>query len=175
MPPTIILLNGTSSSGKTSVARFFQESASELWLLMSLDSFLEMFPSKMKESWPPFARLSRAYYDTAALWVRAGYNLIVDTVIDEQDSASNCVRCLSEFRVYTIGLYCPLEELSKREKLRTDREAGLAQRQYDRIHKFIDYDLELDTSALSIKQCVDKISRTLCDLPNPKAFPMQGV
>ena len=170
MESSIVLLNGASSSGKTSVARSFQEAESKLWLLFSLDSFLEMFPSRMNENWPPFSQLTRAYYETAKLWAESGYNLIVDTVIDEQESCLICVQALSKFRVYSVGLTCALEELSRREMTRVNRERGLARRQFDRVHKFVAYDLEIDTTDLSIEACASKISKLLGDLPNPAAF-----
>jgi chloramphenicol 3-O phosphotransferase len=37
---TIVVLNGTSSSGKTSIARAFQEAAPSLFLNFSIDSVL---------------------------------------------------------------------------------------------------------------------------------------
>lgn len=170
MQPTVLLLNGTSSSGKTTLSRYFQNSKSELWLVASLDSFLEMLPSKMDLDWPPFSQLSRAYYETAAIWVRSGYNLIIDTVIDEQDSLMNCIQCLSDFRVYTIGLHCSQAELLRRAQSRTDRETGLVQRQFDRVHSQMNYDLQLDTSVLSVEQCASQISDMLESLPEPTAF-----
>lgn len=41
---TIVLINGTSSSGKTSLARAFQEIADEPFLLLGLDHFIHNLP-----------------------------------------------------------------------------------------------------------------------------------
>jgi len=43
---TIIFLNGTSSSGKTSIARALQKSLDEPYLYLSVDSFLDMLPEQ---------------------------------------------------------------------------------------------------------------------------------
>jgi chloramphenicol 3-O phosphotransferase len=42
----IILLNGTSSSGKSSVARALQEVLSEPYLHLGIDTFIAMLPSR---------------------------------------------------------------------------------------------------------------------------------
>ena len=170
MQGTIIFLNGTSSSGKTSIAKNFQNSAKELWLWMALDSFLGMFPSDLNRELPPFAQLSRNFYLTAAVWARGGYNVIIDTVYDSGNCVSNSIDALSKFRVYSIGVHCPLEKLAERERIRGDREIGIAQSQLDRVHKYCSYDLELDTSVLSPAECAVKIHALLNALSNPSAF-----
>ena len=46
------MLNGTSSSGKTSIANAFQElrsQAGDLWLVMGLDDFLAKLPGRWVE------------------------------------------------------------------------------------------------------------------------------
>ena len=170
MRPTILLFNGPSSSGKTTVGRCLQRVASDLWLLLSLDSFLEMFPPTMGQDWPPFSTLSGAYYRTALVWAEAGYNLIIDTVIDENDSFIQCAQALARFNACTVGFHCSVEELSRREALRGDRESGLAKRQFDRVHRLVPYDLELDTASMSIEACADKILKLLNNPPSPTAL-----
>jgi chloramphenicol 3-O phosphotransferase len=170
MRPTILFLNGPSSSGKTTVGRCFQNSTSDLWLLLSIDAFFDMFPSEMGDAWPPLTRVNSIYHETAALWVRSGYNVIIDTVIDDPDLIPNLIEVLSEFRVYTIGLRCPLEELTRREKLRGNRSSGLAERQFNKVHAFFKYDLELETSSTTPEKCANKISQMLLELPEPAGF-----
>ncbi|WP_292186571.1 hypothetical protein [Mesorhizobium sp.] len=46
-----------------------------------------------------------------------------------------------------------------REVLRTDRLPGLARWQYERVHKGIDYDLEIDTSVLTPLECARRIQQ----------------
>ena len=42
----IIFLNGTSSSGKTSIAKELQQILKEPYLLVSIDNFISMLPQK---------------------------------------------------------------------------------------------------------------------------------
>lgn len=50
-PGTIVLLNGTASSGKTSIARALQELMPDVWLNAGVDRFLAMLPARYLE-WP---------------------------------------------------------------------------------------------------------------------------
>lgn len=168
--PTILILNGTSSAGKTSIAKHFQEAVTEQWMLITIDSFISMFPSTMNEHWAPLSQFSRSFYKTVALWAQEGYNVILDTVFDSPDCFSNCVESLSQFRVYLIGVHCPLEILIEREKERGDREIGLAQRQFGRVHTFCGYDLELNSSSLSVEECSGKICELLVNVSDPSSF-----
>lgn len=48
-PPTIIFLNGVSSSGKTSIARVLQQKLPAPYLHVQLDTFEEMLPERYDE------------------------------------------------------------------------------------------------------------------------------
>jgi len=50
MPGTIILLNGTSSSGKTSIVKALQDSLEEPYLVMGIDRFIWMLPKRYLNS-----------------------------------------------------------------------------------------------------------------------------
>jgi chloramphenicol 3-O-phosphotransferase len=50
-----------------------------------------------------------------------------------------------------------LKELERREQKRGSRRQGFARAQFKNIHKDKIYDIELDTHALSIQQCVEKV------------------
>lgn len=45
-PGTVIIINGTSSSGKTSIVRTFQNISQEPYLDMGIDKFLWMLPKR---------------------------------------------------------------------------------------------------------------------------------
>ncbi|MGM0640520.1 MAG: phosphotransferase-like protein, partial [Thermotogota bacterium] len=63
----------------------------------------------------------------------------------------------SDCPVFYVGVFCPLEELIRREEERGDRPKGLAEKQYKFVHKGIDYDVEVNTFYESIDECVSKI------------------
>ncbi|MRD47964.1 phosphotransferase-like protein [Caenimonas koreensis] len=84
----IVVLNGASSSGKTSIAKALQASSTaEAFLHISLDAFRAFEPAGY---WSPDVRqlhaqrvesLCRAMNAAAAAYVRAGDSVIVDHVL----------------------------------------------------------------------------------------------
>jgi chloramphenicol 3-O phosphotransferase len=56
---------------------------------------------------------------------------------------------LGPFGVRFVGLFAPLTVLEARERARGDRLLGLARWQFDRVHRDVVYDLEIDASAAS--------------------------
>jgi chloramphenicol 3-O phosphotransferase len=54
-------------------------------------------------------------------------------------------------------VFAPLDVLEAREAARGDRMIGLARWQYDRVHKDMTYDLEVDSSRLTAMECAETI------------------
>ncbi|HEY1933129.1 MAG TPA: hypothetical protein VGG99_14035 [Acetobacteraceae bacterium] len=52
-----------------------------------------------------------------------------------------------------------MDALEARERQRGDRSIGLARRQYDRVHKGMRYDLEVDTGTASALACAELIEQ----------------
>ena len=61
----------------------------------------------------------------------------------------NIAKLLAAFEVFRVGVFAPLDILEARERQRGDRLIGLARWQFDRVHKDMKYDLEVDTSSAS--------------------------
>jgi len=59
--------------------------------------------------------------------------------------------------VFVIGLYVHRLEACLRDKYRGDRRIGLASERFDEIHIDKQYDLEVDTSKLSLAKCAAQI------------------
>lgn len=164
--PQVILLNGISSSGKSSLAKALQQTLDAPYLHVCIDTFEEMAPGR-KESGGEFAShsvfnkmLSGFHHSLAALASR-GNDLIVDTVIVEDEEPADwlteCLGLLEPFGVCFVGLRCPLEELERREKARGDRPAGLARWQFPRMHQRVVYDVEVDTSSDTPQACAAQV------------------
>jgi chloramphenicol 3-O phosphotransferase len=81
-----------------------------------------------------------------------GNNLIVDDVMQASDRAEYAA-LLAAFAVFWVGVLAPLDVLEARERQRGDRLIGLARWQYDRVHKGMRYDLEVDTSTAAPLEC----------------------
>jgi chloramphenicol 3-O phosphotransferase len=176
--PTIIFLNGTSSSGKTSLLKALQKKLSEPYLDMGIDKFIWMLPGryldrplwddvlgKALHSGPVGLTLFSGMHHAIAAAASRGNNILADHVFVEKAWVDECAELFVDMNAYIIGLQCPLEVLEQREKDRKDRTLGQAKLQYDVIHKYTKYDLELDTSKLTTDECVEQVIERLKNPP----------
>jgi chloramphenicol 3-O phosphotransferase len=149
----IILLNGASSSGKSSIARELQGRLSAPYLHLSIDHFrdsgalpLDRFRSgdftwsEQRESF--FVGFERAM----AAFASAGNDLIVEHIVETSESVARLESVLSGLDVFFVGVHCPLEELERREAARGDRPIGDARRDLFAVHEHCTYDLEVDAT-----------------------------
>ena len=170
MTGTIIFLNGTSSSGKTSILKILQDQLPDPYLDMGIDRFIFMLPKRYLERplWDDVLgkavhagtsgmRLFSGMHHAIAAAARQGNNVIADHVFVERAWVQECAQLFADSHAYIIGLHCPLEILEQREKDRQDRTLGQARAQFDVVHKYAKYDLEVDTSKLSPQHCAQKI------------------
>lgn len=145
MSSTIVILNGASSAGKSSLAHAFQAQSSRQWVRLSVDDAFDAFPAGANLHTVPYDRLRRVFYQQIALWAAEGFDLIVDTVFEEPGCVRKVAQHLHPYTVYLVGLHCPLAELQRREAARGNRPVGLAQSQFDIVHSYCSYDLELNS------------------------------
>ncbi len=178
---TIILLNGTSSAGKTTIAKALQRVMDAPYLHVPIDSFEDMMPGRDRLGEPGsrqwqslFNRVLSGFHHSVAALAAAGSDLIVDHLLiqgaEPQNWLAECLDLLTPFTVYFIGVQCPLEELRRRERARGDREEGQAEWQLRHVHRHGVYDLELDTSLLSAERCAFKIKELVERDAHPQAL-----
>lgn len=135
----IILLNGTSSSGKSSIANLLHKSLIDSpYLKLEIDTFLNMLPlenfasqEKLISAIPP---LVFGFHSSVKNFAQLGMNCIVDHVLQEPGWFEDFERKTKELDVIIVKVFCPLDVLEKREKQRGDREIGLAKSQFDKVH-----------------------------------------
>jgi chloramphenicol 3-O phosphotransferase len=181
MSGLIIFLNGTSSSGKTSIVHALQTVLEEPFLDMGMDRFIWMMPQRYlnRPLWDDVLgravqagragqTLISGMHHAIAAAAQTGNNIIVDHVMVEKAWVDECALLFSDLPAYLVGLQCPLEVLEQRERLRKDRTLGQARAQYKVVHEYTRYDLEVDTSQFTPEQCSEKIIGRL-KLP-PTAF-----
>jgi chloramphenicol 3-O phosphotransferase len=96
---------------------------------------------------------------------RAGVNVIADHVLVEVAWAQECARLFADLPAYLVGVQCPLDVLEERERSRKNRTLGQARAQYEVIHKYACYDLEVDTSRLTPMECARRIQSSLGQPP----------
>lgn len=169
-----ILLNGTSSSGKTTLARALQRTLSEPALYLSNDSFIFMAPDHaLKDDHvrpQVLLPLLSAFHRSLPLVVACGYPVIIDHVIERRDWMEEIARALHGFDVFFVKVECPLAELERREIARGDRQIGFAKMQMEWVHRYGDYDAEVNTFTSSLEQNVESLQQLLFSGRKPRAL-----
>jgi len=147
----IILLNGASSSGKSSIARSVQAKIEAPFWHISIDHLRDagVLPStRIRSGEFKWADLRRAFFsgfeDSLVAYARAGNNLIVEYIIEDGESLQRLGEILKGMDVFFVGIHCLLNELERREIARGDRPIGDARRDHDAVHRHCVYDFELD-------------------------------
>ena len=161
--PDIILLNGPSSAGKSTLGRVLQEvyDGTACYLFYSVDFFLLMCPERMKtdiDYWTEEEKkIIEGFHRAVAGYLTAGNRIILDHVLLKKEWVDAFDRLFASYLVLKVGLTCPLEILKQREKERKDRPHGMAEKQHQIVHEHIKYDLLIDTSILNPHDAALKI------------------
>lgn len=189
---TIIILNGTSSSGKTTLAKALQQQFDEPYLHAGIDNYIFMLPKQYLRQplWGSIFHytyaddgtieaietgqmghqlISTMHHAVQAI-ADSGFNVIMDHVLLERGWLDEMMRLLAEHTVWFIGVKCPLDVLEQREKDRKDRTLGQAKAQYDVVHKHHAYDFEVDTSNVTSDDAVDFIRTQIGERQKPTIF-----
>ncbi|MEV6205737.1 AAA family ATPase [Kitasatospora sp. NPDC051914] len=173
-PGRIVFLNGTSSSGKSSIARELLHILDDgLFFHMAVDDFNAMRSRRelgAEELDAALRRTRMGFHRSIAAMAEAGNDIVVDHVLSEPWRLLDCLAVLRPEDVLFVGVHCPLDELTRRELARGDRPPGLAAHQYDLVHSHGDYDLECDTSSAGARECAQQIKEFLPRRPTPTAF-----
>ncbi|MCH6257166.1 chloramphenicol phosphotransferase CPT family protein [Puniceicoccaceae bacterium K14] len=155
-----IVLNGTSSSGKTSIAKRIQELSDTPILHASLDTFTDMFnwPSIPGDSLKECHKIGVSnFHQCLPTLASSCFPIIIDHVFERMEWFDDCFRSLGKRKTLFVGIHCPLAILEERERTRGDRRIGLAKAQFDRVHFNKKYDLEFDTSENGTDKCAKAI------------------
>ena len=186
--PQIILLNGTTSAGKTSIAHALQARLPGLWLHVGVDHFIQMTPLKFHGApegfqfapqpdgalplniGPTGQRVLAAFRTSVASIARSGANVIVDEVILSPKTLGAWLDALQNLDVFFVGVHCSLEEAQRREQARGDRGIGQVRAQFDIVHAGADYDFTIDTTADSPESGAGAIAAALEKRVTPTAF-----
>lgn len=158
----VIVLNGASSSGKSSIARQLQLALPDSFLAFSVDTLVDALPPASETEQQgivvaddgvvsvdqQFRRLEAGWYQGLAAIARNGVGVIIDEVfLGGARSQQRLESALSGLAVAWIGVRCDLQVAVAREAARCDRTPGMAESQATIVHQGVHYDLEVDTSA----------------------------
>jgi len=177
-PARIVVLDGPSSSGKTSAARALQPLLAAPHLHLQLDAFRAMEPAGYwADTGAAGARielLCGAMHAALAHYARGGQPMIFDTVLDRRAAWRRLADDLAGLPVLLVGLRCEGAELARRERARGDRPDGLALAQAARHAAYDDaaaaHDLVVDTGRCTPAQAARRIADWLDTQPAPRAF-----
>lgn len=160
----VILLNGASSAGKSTLARNLQLLLKEAAMIFSMDDYLAMSRGKhetaldaVRESGLPFIESFHAAIAEAA---RKGALVIVDHVIGESRRwIQDLLNRLDGIPSILVRVECRQDVLLERERRRTDRTPAPAhaQRQHAGIHRHFPHDFSIDTSADTPRKCAMRL------------------
>lgn len=194
----VILLNGSSSSGKTTLALTLQRVLREPWQHVALDQFRDGLPGKVRGmNSPPgtpgaqglnvvpvdldgqrvteirFGEFGeavlRAMRRTVAELAQQGVNVVVDDLLFEPAYLDDYRSALVDLEVWFVGVRCALGVVEQREAQRPGRFPGTANSHFKSVHAHgLDYDIEVDTGANDPNTCARQIMQRL-DSP-PVAF-----
>ncbi|MDD1783604.1 chloramphenicol phosphotransferase CPT family protein [Enterovibrio sp. ZSDZ35] len=171
MYPDVILLNGTGSSGKTSLAKELQELLPTQYLNFSIDSVLYALPPSdlqhMMKGEPitrdgyDYGQLTEGYHQSVKALLTSGCRVIIDNAWINEDEINALENVLTGFHVVRVKVECRLEVCVARELARGDRAIGLAEWEFPQVHKYMKYDLEVDTSDIHPKEAAAQLLKKL--------------
>ncbi len=184
---TVIILNGPSASGKSSIQAKFQDSMMpKLWIKVGIDN---LFDKPM----PDITQENMAFWqkENAIRWVEAstnegnpvitlftgsqgeqvaygmnsaiaayalaGNNVIVDYIAYKKEWVDDLRNKLSSIHTYWIKVNIPLSTIEEREVARNTSPKGHARSHYGSVHWDIQYDFEVDSSQDSAEEIAHKI------------------
>jgi len=181
-----MMLQGPSSAGKTTLSKALQVSLDEYWWALGADDITHMQPAwqdsgwwepppgeKSHPSWDPEIRLQRwldGYWQCLATIAKTGSNVIAAGGWLQTEWLFQLAHAVEGIDAYCVGVYCPLEEVERREVSRGDRGIGYARSQYDVVHLHAPYDVAVDTSAQTTEESISAIEAMLKSPPEISFF-----
>jgi chloramphenicol 3-O phosphotransferase len=174
----VVLLNGASSSGKTTIARRLLADFAAPWFHMGVDMFgamraeertHQLEPSELREV---LRRTRAGFHRAVAGMAQAGNDIVMDHVLGEPWRLHDLLTVMEGIDVIFVGVHCPAADLTERERRRLDRVSGTAVGQSATVHTHGLYDMEVDTSTATVENCSARIREylRLNPSPTPRAF-----
>jgi len=193
MTATCIVLNGTSCSGKSSIAAALQEQWPGPLQVAGIDTFLAAqserffaFDGRVVAgfSWVPVTIDGQSAFDVVpgplglgmirashAYWAAcadAGLDQVIDDVWLVPDQPAGLQNALFAANVLWVGVHCPLVVGEQRERERGDRIVGTVRGQHALVHTFRTYDVDVDTSVATSRECAEAILTKLAARSNDR-------
>jgi chloramphenicol 3-O phosphotransferase len=195
-PGKLIVLNGGSSAGKTSLAQAFQDVADECWIHLGIDVFWFALPPAQLDltrvrpeyyTWhsaveedgleyftvhpgPLLYRAMHARHHAIRAYLDHGLNVIADEVIWKRDWLLDALRIFHGCQVWMVGVHVSDAEGARREQERGNRYPGWNRGSARAAHAHVEYDFELDTTATPAAVLARRLDALHQACPEPQAF-----
>ena len=179
MRNAVIVLNGASSSGKSSIALELQGLLPRPFLAFGVDTLVASLPpaSPTRESLIVFGsdgvvavghgflQLQHAWYQGLAAIARDDVGVIIaeEYLVGGRESQDRLRSALGGLRVVWVGVRCDLEVAVAREVARPERTQGMASSQAMIVHEGVQYDLQVDTTTNTALECATTIADYVAD------------
>jgi chloramphenicol 3-O phosphotransferase len=187
MKGSVIILNGPSSVGKSSIVKAFQLQQKTPWLATGIDHlYVGVIPPHWLDDKPEHhaimtikttedqdgkivtavfgpegKKVIKGMHRAIAAYAHAGNNVIVDYIKYEPAWLEDLQNALSGIKTLWVKVTAPLDVIIKREKERGTSPEGHARSHYHTIHENVPYDVMVNTHELTPKESAKKISDAL--------------
>ena len=176
MTGKVILLNGASSAGKSTLASALQQQLPLPFWHYSIDhlAFARVLPHARIDSgefpWPTQRQqFFEGFHRSIHAFAAAANNLIVEHITETESWLRRLVLLLESQDVFFVGLHCPLEELERRALHRGARKVDEARADFRVTHTFGAYDFECN-SIEGASEVASKVIKAWSVRGSPSAF-----
>ena len=162
MQKQIILLNGPSSAGKSSLSivlqKLIKEQSNKKFDVVSIDDFMKLILNTDEKIYEDDVfEISGLMCEKVLESLNTFDGVIIDHVITSERIFNELNGMLKKHRIYTVHVTCPLDVLLQREKARGNRCSGTAESSYTYLYPKDGYDLTIDSSKMSSTECALEI------------------
>ena len=171
----IVLLNGPSSSGKSSIGQALLAILPDPWFLVPVDGISGMRSTQHTRVLDEaqiqrmLRRTRQGYHRVILALASTGNDVIMDYPLSEPWRLDDLLDVLDGYDVTLVDVHCAQAELDRRERSRGDRPPGLAASQ-TLIYAHGDNDIAVDTTHRGAGDCARDIAERLAAIDHPKAF-----
>ena len=160
----VILLNGPSSSGKSTLSRALRDliaqKGAQNYGIISIDDFMKIATDETIYEDDVF-EINEDMCLAAAEILKDSPGVIIDHVITSQRIFRQLMDLLAKFQIRTVHVSCPLEVLLQRENARGNRCIGSAEASYTYLYPQDGYDLTVDNAAMTPEENAARICSLL--------------
>lgn len=187
MQGKVILLNGCSSAGKTTLAMALQSMSNEPFQHVALDHFRDGLPAALRGLNSPKGdpgsrglnvvpeirngksvtsikfgdygeKVLKVMRRTVSQLASAGCSVVVDDILFERKYLLDYAKVLETSSSWLVAVKCDLDTVREREAKRAGRFPGTADSHFESIHDHgVVYDMEVDTSRQSASDLAKEI------------------